>query len=75
MPDWKPEILRRLAPLKLAPMREAELGDELSQHLDDRCQELISRGETSESARRVAIEELRGEGLLAHSLRPVERSF
>ena len=27
MPDWKPEILRRLAPLKLSPRREAEIAD------------------------------------------------
>ena len=28
MPDWKPEILRRLAPLKLSPRREAEIADD-----------------------------------------------
>jgi hypothetical protein len=33
MPDWKPEILRRLA-----PTREAEIADELSRHLEDRYQ-------------------------------------
>ncbi|HEV2616394.1 MAG TPA: hypothetical protein VGU63_07275 [Candidatus Acidoferrales bacterium] len=32
MPDWKPEILRRLASLKLAPTREVEIADELAQH-------------------------------------------
>jgi hypothetical protein len=45
MPDWKPEI-RRLAPLKPAPAREAEIAEELSQHLEDRYQEFLSRGLT-----------------------------
>jgi hypothetical protein len=30
MPDWKPEIRRRLAGLKLEPTREAEIVEELS---------------------------------------------
>ena len=75
MPDWKPEILRRLASLKLAPAREAEIVDELSQHLDDRYEELASRGEAPESAERAALEELRGEDLLARSLQPIEKHF
>src|SRR5215472_15539467 len=36
MPEWKAEVLRRLAALNLAPMREADMADELSQHLEDR---------------------------------------
>jgi putative ABC transport system permease protein len=75
MPEWKPEILRRLAPLNLAPTREAEIIEELSQHLEDRYQELVRGGETPESAQRAALEELRGEDLLARSLRPVERNL
>ena len=75
MPEWKSEILRRLAPLNLAPAREAEIADELAQHLEDRYQELLSLDETPESAGRIALEELRGEELLARSLKPVERSF
>jgi predicted permease len=74
MPDWKSEILRRLAPLKLAPTREAEIVEELAQHLDDRYEEILSRGEAPESAQRVALEELLRADLLARSLRPVERS-
>jgi predicted permease len=75
MPDWKPEILRRLAPLNLAPTREAEIADELSQHLEDRYQELLACGETPESAHHAALEELRGEDLLARSLKAVEGGF
>ncbi len=75
MPEWKPEILRRLAPLRLAPTREAEIADELAQHLEDRYQELLSLGTTEEEAIRTAIEELKGEDLLARGLRPVERDL
>ena len=72
MPEWKPEILRRLAPLRLAPTREAEIADELAQHLEDRYQELLALGISVEEASLTAIEELREEELLARGLRPVE---
>src|SRR5215472_358812 len=74
MPDWKPEILRRLALLNLAPTREAEIADELSQHLDDRYQELVASGQSEDTAFRTALNELKGEDLLARRLRPVERN-
>src|ERR1700688_919356 len=75
MPDWKPEILRRLAPLKLSPAREAEIGDELAQHLEDRYQELLATGQSEDAAFRTAIGELKGEDLLARGLRPVETDW
>lgn len=75
MPEWKPELFRRLAALKLDPTREAEIVDELSQHLEDRYQELLSGGQTRESAQHAALEELRDEDLLARNLRPVERQL
>ena len=75
MPDWKPEILRRLAPLKLSPAREAEIGDELAQHLEDRYQELLATGQSEDAAFRTAIGELQGEDLLARGLRLVETDW
>lgn len=75
MPEWKSEILRRLASPNLAPAREAEIAEELAQHPEDRYQELLSRGETPESAQGAALEELRRNDLLTRSLRPVETSF
>ena len=75
MPEWKPEILRRLAPLRLAPTREAEIADELAQHLEDRYQELLTLGVSDEEASTTAIEELKGEDLLARGLRPVEKDL
>lgn len=57
---WKDEIERRLAGLELDPAREAEIAEELAQHLEDRYQELVSGGATEAEARRVALEELGG---------------
>jgi predicted permease len=73
MPDWKPEIARRLAPLKLDPVREAEITEELAQHLEDRFQELVSRGATEDQAQRTALAELSDEDLLTKGLRQVEQ--
>src|SRR5262245_53504877 len=73
MPEWKPEIRRRLAKLKLEPTREAAIIEELSQHLDDRYAELRASGATDEQASRAALAELRGDELLAQELRRVER--
>ncbi|MGA8673866.1 MAG: permease prefix domain 1-containing protein, partial [Candidatus Acidiferrales bacterium] len=75
MPEWKTEILRRLALLKLAPTREAEIADELAQHLEDRYQELLATGQSEDAAFRTAVDELKGEDLLARGLQPVERDL
>ena len=73
MPDWEEEIARRLASLKLAPAREAEIVEEVAQHLEDRYRELITSGATEGEARRLALEELSDEGPLVRGLRRVER--
>jgi predicted permease len=72
MPEWKSEIRQRLADLRLAPTREAEIVEELSQHLDDRYEELLANGVTEVEACRTAIAEL-NEGALLRDLRRVER--
>jgi predicted permease len=73
MPDWKEEVTRRLASSKLAPAREAEIVEEVAQHLEDRYQELVAGGATEDEARRVALEDLSDENLLARGLRRVEQ--
>ncbi|MGH9839147.1 MAG: ABC transporter permease, partial [Blastocatellia bacterium] len=73
MPDWKPEIRRRLAGLRLAPVREAAIVEELSQHLDDCYEELLTGGATEEEAYRGALAELSESEILARELRRVER--
>jgi putative ABC transport system permease protein len=73
MPEWKREIIERLAALALEPPREAEIVEELSQHLDDRYSESLARGDAPEEALRKALAELSDRQLLARELRRVER--
>ncbi|MGH9851213.1 MAG: ABC transporter permease, partial [Blastocatellia bacterium] len=73
MPDWKLEIRRRLAGLRLDPTREAAIVEELSQHLDDCYEELLASGVAPAEARRRTLTELNGSELLARELRRVER--
>jgi putative ABC transport system permease protein len=73
MPDWKEEITRRLQSLKLAPAREAEIVEEVAQHLEERYQALLAGGTTKDEAHRETLEELSDEKLLARGLRRVER--
>ena len=47
---WRREVRTRLAGLHLSPAREAEIVDELSEHLEDRWRELISSGAAPEEA-------------------------
>ncbi|MGO9272282.1 MAG: ADOP family duplicated permease [Terriglobia bacterium] len=73
--EWKDEIVKRLASLRLAPTREAEIIEELAQHLEDRYQELRTGGVTEAEARRVALEELSDNEALVDELRRVEDSM
>ena len=73
MPEWRAELRRRLAPLHLAPTREAEIVEELSQHLEDRYQELRAGGAGEEAAIRAALEEMSDPEALAGALGGVER--
>ncbi len=74
MPEWKKEIAQRLSGLNLAPTREAEIVDELSQHLDDRYAELVAGGVTGEQAARMAVAELSESDVLARELQRVEKA-
>src|SRR5512142_577211 len=66
MPDWKSDIARFLAPLKLDPAREAEVSEELAQHLQDRYREMLASGTTDADARRSLQDELNDGTLAAH---------
>ncbi len=58
MPDWKDEIRRRLSELKLEPAREAEIVEELAQHLDDVYQRSIAKGLSEHQSKRIALDDL-----------------
>ena len=73
MPEWKREVTERLDALELDPAREAEIVEELSQHLEDRCAESLASGASPEDAQRAALAELSDGELLARELRRVEK--
>jgi putative ABC transport system permease protein len=60
--------------LRLDPAREAEIIDELSQHLDQRYDELLSEGATADDAFRTAVSELRDAETLATAMRPLRQA-
>jgi predicted permease len=68
MPDWPREVRMRLSSLRLSPTREAEIVDELSQHLEDRWRELLAGGASPEEATRLARADFRSANLLAQRL-------
>jgi predicted permease len=68
MPDWTREVRARLSSLRLAPTREAEIVDELSQHLEDRYRELIAGGASPEEATRVTLAGFRSGDVLAQHM-------
>jgi len=73
VPDWKPEIRRRLARLQLAPTRENAIVEELAQHLDESYQELLACRMSEAEAQRQVLTDLNENDLLARELRRVER--
>ncbi|HVG19724.1 MAG TPA: ABC transporter permease, partial [Blastocatellia bacterium] len=75
MPDWNQEIMRRLAGLKLEPTREAVIIEELSQHLDDCYDDLLSGGATPSEAYSRTLAELSDSELLSRELRRVEQQI
>src|SRR4030095_14754844 len=68
MPDWARDVRDRLASLRLPPAREAEIVDELSQHLEDRYRELIAGGALPEEAARVTLADFRSDNVLAQQM-------
>src|SRR5215468_6731607 len=74
MPDWTQHVRPRLSGLRLSPTREAEIVEELSQHLEDRWRELIAGGATPDEATRVALADFRDGDLLARHMAPLRQS-
>jgi putative ABC transport system permease protein len=74
MPDWTHEVRSRLSTLRFAPAREAEVVEELSQHLEDRWRELVAAGVPEEEATRRTRGELRDANLLARYLAPLRQA-
>src|SRR5215475_7567908 len=73
MPDWKHEVGRRLAGVKLEPTREAALVEELAQYLEDCYAEWLASGAREAEAYLRTLAELSGSEMLARELRRAER--
>ena len=65
MRDWSKEITDAIAPLNLSAAREAEVVEELSQHLNDRYDELLISGIGEEQAYQILKQDLADGKLVA----------
>lgn len=72
MEDWREAIEKQLAAAELLPSREAEIVEELAQHMELLYEELLRDGATPDEARRAILEELSENESLAQELRRVE---
>jgi putative ABC transport system permease protein len=72
--SWIHQLRPRLAGLQLSAAREAEIIEELSQHLDDRYEELRAAGLDVAHARRIAVEELDDHDALAREMRALRQA-
>ena len=74
MPDWSKEIRARLASLRIGATREADVVEELSQHLDERYEELKRGGASDADASRIALAELLEPDVLNERMRPLKQA-
>jgi predicted permease len=74
MHDWQSEVRVRLAPLRLKPEREADIVDEIAQHLAERYREAVSGGASAEEATRLALAEFRAGNVLAQRIAALKQA-
>ncbi|MBA2241459.1 MAG: hypothetical protein H0W04_01000, partial [Chthoniobacterales bacterium] len=73
MPDFKDQIRKRLESFDLSPMREHEIIEELSQHLEDQYEQNLRGATTEDEACRAVLLSLDEINLLGPELKRVER--
>ena len=74
MHDWKNEIREALSQLDLRPLREAEIVEELAQHLEDRYEDLLLQGYAEDEAVQKTLSEFRQNEMI-RDLRGLERTY
>ena len=74
MPDWTTPLRARLTHLHLRGEREADIVEELSQHLDERYDELRRAGHADDEAQRIALDDLIAPDTLVQQLRPLHQA-
>ncbi|HEU5132626.1 MAG TPA: ABC transporter permease, partial [Pyrinomonadaceae bacterium] len=75
MPEWQDEVRKRLSRLNLEPAHEAEIVEELAQHLEDVYQRSIRGGATETESRSAALQELATDDLLQKEMRQTQTPF
>jgi putative ABC transport system permease protein len=75
VPEWKSDIRKRLASLRLDPARENEIVEEFAQHLEDRYREVLAGGASHDEAYLAARAELSDGQLLVRELNRIERQM
>jgi putative ABC transport system permease protein len=75
MPEWKAEVRKRLSRLNLEPAHEAEIVEELAQHLEDVYQRSRNAGATEAEATSAALKELATDDLLQKEMRRSQTPF
>src|SRR5215469_2694290 len=73
MPNWKQEIRNRLAGLNVSGSSELEIIEELSLHLEERYQELLSQGKNPKAAYHIVMNEASENEVLAAELNRLKR--
>ncbi len=74
MPDWAQHVRPRLSRLRLSATREAEIVEELAQHLDDRWRELMAGGASPDEATRLTLADFRDGDVLAQYIAPLRQA-
>jgi putative ABC transport system permease protein len=74
MTDWKSYLRHRLSSLAADPTREADIVDELAQHLADLEHAALKRGATPGEAHAATLAEVADEQALARAIRRADKS-
>jgi hypothetical protein len=67
--EWKRLLASRLDALNLSPARQADIVDEMSQHLDDRVRELVAGGMDEAAAEQATLADVTDSDLLVRRMR------
>jgi putative ABC transport system permease protein len=68
MPDWKAMVRARLSGSGLHPAHEIDVVEELTQHIEDRYQQLRSDGVPEDEAQSLSLREIDGGDFVAELL-------
>jgi len=74
MHNWQREIRTRVEGLNLEPTREAEIVEELTQHLEDRYRDLLAAGASERESISAVLAELRESEVMRKEMQRIERA-